>query len=88
MPNPVCIPCQKEYKRQVNGVYALEETEDGHPYKLWLTDVWKCEGCGHELLCGYGNQPVGQHFHGDFADQVTEAITHNVQRGLDGLFKF
>lgn len=87
MPNPVCIPCQKEYRRHVNGVYALEQDENGQPYKLWLTDLWKCPGCGHEVLCGYGNSPVGQHFQGDFATQLEEAVVHNLKRGVN-VFRF
>ena len=39
------------------------------PYKLWLGDLWECNGCGHQIVVGALN-PVSEHYMPDFDDQV------------------
>jgi hypothetical protein len=43
-------------------VYFTEGMQDGKggwmPYKIWAGDLWKCKGCGHELISGYGRDPI------------------------------
>lgn len=32
------------------------------PYKLWVGDLWRCQGCGAEIVVGVGNGPVAEHY--------------------------
>lgn len=73
---PVCIPCQKEYRIDKNGVYVIETF--GHPpkpYKIWSADRWICPSCGHQLLSGFGQGPLAEHFGYDFPDRLHKAMT-------------
>ena len=36
------------------------------PYKVWMTDLYKCPDCGHEIVVGAGFQPVSQDYQDDF----------------------
>lgn len=71
---PICVRCQLFFKPHKNGV-AFEEGMpiSGHnartnqitnwgPYKLWLGDLWKCRGCGAEIIVGVGQHAVAEHF--------------------------
>lgn len=40
------------------------------PYKLWIGDLWECEGCGAEAIFGVGQGPVAEHYQPDFSDKV------------------
>ena len=75
MPKPVCVKCQRFYRPHRNGVHILEGKPNGvrvppgtsrpelwEPYKVWMADMWKCQGCGHELINGFGHSPLWQDF--------------------------
>lgn len=75
MPKPVCVPCQRFFRPAKNGFvlieampqeeHALPGTEQPDawaPYKLWNGDKWKCEGCGAEIVVGFGKAPLSEHY--------------------------
>lgn len=76
---PICIPCQRFYRPEKNGQIVLEGapilsarpgTIDSHlwaPYKLWRADRWRCEGCGHEIVCGSALAPFSERHHPTFS---------------------
>lgn len=46
---------------------SLIEVTDWKSYKLWMGDLWECQGCGAELvLTGAAQVPVGEHFQKDY----------------------
>lgn len=51
--NPVCIPCEKEYICDKNGVLVRA----GHSH-YYVGDRWKCPSCKHLLVSGYGDTPI------------------------------
>lgn len=78
-PKPACVACKCFFRPVRNGCYVLEQmpvpsnakpgTEEEHnwrPYKIWVADKWRCEGCGVEIISGYGHTPVAEHFTTDF----------------------
>ena len=82
-PQPACVPCGMFYKPERNG-QPVEEgmpTTDGwKPYKLWLTDKWKCRGCGNGIIVGYGRKPIAYQHEPDYAkmrDGETDIIVIN-----------
>lgn len=38
-------------------------------YKLWVGDLWECRGCGHQLLSGFGQGPISEHYKPDYQEQ-------------------
>jgi hypothetical protein len=45
-----------------NGVAVEEQTEVGEPYKLWDADKYRCPECGHEVISGFGREPLAVHY--------------------------
>lgn len=79
---PVCVPCRRFFRMKKSGYYFIEgmpigrdvqpgnlEPEKWQPYKLWVGDLWQCEGCGAELISGFGQQPISEHYMPEFADK-------------------
>jgi len=70
----VCVPCKLFFKIKKNGV-AIEEGMphgDGSwgPYKLWMGDLWQCLGCGAEIIRGFGNDRIAEHYEPGYAAAV------------------
>lgn len=72
---PVCVPCQRFFKPKRNGVGVLENRPNGNgvpagieaadqwlPYKLWDADLYECQGCGAQIVVGFGQMPLAEHF--------------------------
>ena len=85
MPKPVCVKCERFYRPKKNGTTIIEmmpvvpgacpgtsEREKWKPYKLWMSDLWQCQGCGHELVVGFGQNPIAEHYQENFNQQVEE----------------
>lgn len=81
---PICVPCQQFFRPFKNGAAFIEgqpigaarpapgtaEKEKWFPAKLWMGDVWKCDGCQGEIIVGVGNAPISEHFKDDFRTAV------------------
>jgi hypothetical protein len=74
---PICFDCKLFYRMKKSGVYFTEGmprgTEDSQttrwvPYKIWSGDLWKCKGCGHELISGVGFSPISVQHEKDFKE--------------------
>lgn len=62
---PVCVRCQVEFKVFENGITVAELFRDKQVYRLWQADIWKCAGCGAEVVFGFGNEPRVEHYEED-----------------------
>lgn len=80
---PICVPCQRFFRVEQDGYCFVEgmpgpshprpgiaDAEGWNPYKLWSGDLWKCEGCGAEIVSGTGRGPIAEHYQPDFAEKV------------------
>lgn len=89
---PVCVPCQRFFRPKKNGYYfiegmpnrndALPGTTDAaswSPYKIWVGDLYQCTGCGAEIVSGFGNQPIGEHYQAGFADLKAQLNADQLQ---------
>ena len=65
----VCAKCECELRPETNGVGVIETASFG-PYKIWDADLWKCPGCGIEIVAGFGQRPIAQHFEEDFDKEL------------------
>lgn len=80
---PICVPCQRFFRPKKTGFYFIEgmptktgaqagtaEPESWVPYKLWVGDLWECQGCGATVVVGVGKGSLAEHFQEDFEDIV------------------
>lgn len=80
---PVCVPCKRFYRPKKNGYKFIEgmptenkalpgtqEPEKWKPYKLWVGDLWECQGCGSQILSGFGANPIALQHEVDFNQKV------------------
>lgn len=54
---PVCAMCEIEMIPKMNGVGVLDMAKS-IPYKVWDADLWQCPSCVHEIVVGFGCQPI------------------------------
>lgn len=91
---PVCVPCQRFFRMKKSGFYFIEgmpadgarrpaagtaEPENWKPYKVWVADKWQCEGCGAEILSGFGNGPLAEHYQPEFKAMIERTHADQLQ---------
>jgi len=74
MPKMVCGNCEIELKPETNGVLVIETMNGMEPYKLWRADLWKCGGCGIEVVTGFAKEPIAEHFEKGFTETMKREI--------------
>lgn len=76
MPKPICVACRRFFRPKKNGFRLIEGKPKGGsrappgltapelwaPYKVWIGDLWSCQGCGTEIVVGFGESPVSQDY--------------------------
>ena len=68
MPTMICVQCGLFMKMKKNGVpfeegMPISDSPTGWgPYKLWMADLYKCQGCGTEIIAGAGQEPLAEHY--------------------------
>ena len=77
---PICLNCGLFYRAHRNGAYFTESMKDGKggwkPYKIWAGDIWKCKGCGSEIISGFGRNPIRIQHEDDF-EEIRQRIGAN-----------
>ena len=76
---PVCVPCRRFFRCRKNDFWFIEgmpiggspepgtsEPEKWRPYKVWAADLYECNGCGAQILSGFGRAPIAEHFELEF----------------------
>jgi hypothetical protein len=84
----VCVNCQTELQPFHSGVYVIEMASFG-PYKVWAADLWKCHGCGMEVVSGFSEQPIMEHYKEGFdewfakiKDEHADSIIYDYERPI------
>ena len=62
-----------------NARPGTEEPELWAPYKLWVGDLYECEGCGAKIVSGFGRAPIAEHYQPDFAEKVKDLGADQLQ---------
>ena len=68
---PVCPECNRELWPETNGVGVLDmfrpsDSDKEEPYEVYDADLWKCPGCGIEVVGGFGSGPIARHHDENF----------------------
>jgi hypothetical protein len=61
--------CGRFMRVKKNSVTVEELMEDQRPYKLWDADLWECPECGVEVIAGFGQGPIAEHYQPTYAVQ-------------------
>lgn len=80
MPRPICVPCGLFYRPKANDIVweeGLPINKSGNiveweGYKLWAADLWRCKGCGHEMVTGHGSRPFSTHHEEGYSEYAAE----------------
>ena len=91
---PICCKCQRFFKVKKNGFRfiegmpkagerpkpGIEEAHNWVPYKLWVGDLYECQGCGDQIVSGFGSGPISEHYMDDFNETVlrSEAVNNGI----------
>lgn len=80
---PICAPCRRFFRAKKNGYYFIEAMpkenhsppgnvapEQWTPYKLWVGDLWECDGCSAQIVSGVAQMPIAEHYQPGFSDLV------------------
>jgi len=80
---PICVSCRRFFRAKKIGYYFIEgmpkgndappgnaEPEKWSPYKLWVGDLWECEGCFDQIVVGTGLHPIAEHYQAGFAERI------------------
>jgi hypothetical protein len=84
MLKPICVKCRRFYRPLKNGLYfregmaagvqradpGIENDAQWTDYKLWSGDLWRCLGCGSQIIVGVGLRPIAEHYQDGFKEAV------------------
>lgn len=76
----VCPECNRKMNVKRNGVVAIEcygETLKT-AYKIWQADLFACPQCEHEVVAGFGFNPIAQNGSDNFDDVLKDVRERNV----------
>ena len=89
---PICVPCQRFYRMEKSGYYFIEgmprfaqapkgteAPDQWQPYKLWAGDLWRCEGCGAQIVNGTRRNPISEHYQPHFSGDVERLNASQLQ---------
>lgn len=81
---PICAPCRRFFRPKKTGFEFIEgmPTENGappgtsapekwKPYKIWMGDLWECQGCDTTIVNGMGLAPIAVQHHPFFGDRLS-----------------
>jgi hypothetical protein len=57
------------------GVTVIEMASFG-PYKIWMADLKKCPGCGHEIVGNFAEHQLCEHFEQGFDEILKKSMEH------------
>jgi hypothetical protein len=67
MNEKVCARCSRAMYPKTNGVVVIEHAKSvPGPYKLWQADLWACHGCDAEVVIGFADFPLAEHWQPEF----------------------
>lgn len=92
MAHLACLKCKKFYRCIKNGYYFEEGMPGGSaikeqidpgtgwgPYKLFVGDLYECPDCKAQVITGWSNQPLAEHFQGDEYRKWRERVQPKVR---------
>lgn len=82
MRKPTCVKCQIGMKFTESGTWCITMFGDPpQPYQIWSSDKYRCPVCSSEILAGYAERPIAEHFQETFDIALEKAMngSHVIQ---------
>ena len=86
----LCVNCQIELRPKKNGVDVLTMSHQPAPapptpYQAFQADLYRCPGCGLEVVAGFALHPWGEHYQEDFGARLKQraSLFHDYERAED-----
>lgn len=78
--SPICVSCRTEMRVEDTGALVIVMAEFG-PYTVWHADLYKCHGCGFEVVsaCSFAERPILRSSDPDF-DYMLEVEKSHARR--------
>lgn len=79
---PVCVKCQCEMHPKQNDIGVLTMANN-QPYQLWSADLWACQGCGVEIISGFGQRALIEYWKYNFVkylDSYKDRLYHSYEK--------
>ena len=80
----ICVKCNLSYITKEVGVFVEELAEFGS-YKLWAADLKECPNCHHQIVSGFSEQPVAEHYQKDYKDKLKKIRKEFLYRWKEGV---
>ena len=75
MTKTLCIVCSVEMRPEKNGVWVVETAgQPRKPYKVWSADLIRCPDCGIQVVTGFANRALGEHYEKSFQDLLDRVL--------------
>ena len=81
--NYICALCELNMKQEYNGIYVEEHRGYNEPYKIWLADLWQCPHCNYQIIIGFGEYPLVEHFEESLYKKLSKRVTYHIREVLN-----
>jgi len=54
---PICVRCGRHMRLKKIGI-LVKETGNSEGNQVWSSDMWECPKCKHQVLLGFGQEPL------------------------------
>jgi len=69
---PVCGICNVEMQCEKTGAHWVTYSKRDEPYQIYRCDKFICPKCKAQVLVGFGNSPVKEHYQDGFESYLEE----------------
>ena len=78
VPSAICCKCLTAMHPAKNGVFVEVTTKDGYgnttPYYKISSDRYKCPKCGIEVLAGFAEEPMAEHWQDNYDSILCDVV--------------
>jgi len=78
---PICAKCRVTFRCEKNGIIIHEPDSAMCDGWRWKADLYRCPGCGLEIVTGYGQEPLPP----DWPEPTTLNFAYNCGDELEWL---
>ena len=75
MTHITCVNCNVRYGRVTSGVYLVTMfNKPPQPYQIWHADLHECPQCSEQIVAGFGENRIMEHYQPGLAEYLNELI--------------
>ena len=75
MKRPICVRCQTEFRNIKSGTAVIDMfSQPTEPYQVWRADLFECPMCKTQIVSGFAQEPLAEHYQDSFGYWLRKAI--------------